>query len=424
MFTHAQVVPIVCPAAEQYFAPFSVAKAGLSNLSVPQGRTTRGLTVNDSSAKLGYRVGNVYKHSKERLLARVTITQVAAHAGVSVASASRALNGMIASAETVAKVREAARQLGYVADATAQSLKRGRTHQLAYAVADIGNPVYVEMMTAVERVVSASGYRLILSSMGTTSSSLEVVRDLGRGYVDGMILSPLRVTSELLEALDAAPVPVVVLGRLQEDALVDTVRADSITAMRLLVDHLIAEGRRDIVFLNGPADTTPGAFRRDGFAAAAAAHPSVATRSVDTDDFTISAGYAAARGILCEGRRPDAIVAANDLIAIGALRAAEDLGLAIPADIAVTGVDNTELAGVVRPGLTSVDLGAEERGRVAAELLLARISEPARAAHTVTVAPALVVRGSSSRVVGGERGAISMSSGSGITDSDGGRAAG
>lgn len=330
-------------------------------------------------------------------MARVTITQVAAHAGVSIASASRALNGQIASAETIEKVRAAASELGYVADATAQSLKRGRTDQLAYAVADIGNPVYVEMMTAIERVVSSSGYRLVLSSTGTSSSSVDVVRDLGRGYVDGMILSPLRVTDELLAALKATPVPVVVLGRLPDGVGLDTVRADSHTAMRLVVEHLVAEGRQDIAFVNGPADTTPGAFRRDGFAAAVAAHPSVATRSVDADDFTIAAGYAAAREVLLHDRRPDAIVAANDLIGIGALRAAEDLGLTVPDDISVTGIDNTELASVLRPGLTSVDLGAEERGRVAADLLLARISEPSRPAHTVAVAPSLVVRGSSSR---------------------------
>nr|WP_201470492.1 LacI family DNA-binding transcriptional regulator [Microbacterium hydrocarbonoxydans] len=357
-------------------------------------------------------------------MARVTITQVAAHAGVSVASASRALNGMIASAETIAKVREAAAELGYVADATARSLKLGRTNQLAYAVADIGNPVYVEMMTEIERVVTSSGYRLVLSSTGTTSSSLDVVRDLSRGYVDGMILSPLRVTDELLAALEDTPVPVVVLGRLPGGARLDTVRADSITAMRLVVDHLIAEGRRDIAFLNGPTDTTPGAFRRDGFAAAAGAHPSLSTRNVDTDDFTIAAGYTATRELLQDGQRPDAIVAANDLIAIGALRAAEDLGLTIPGDLAVTGLDNTELASVVRPGLTSVDLGAEERGRVAAELLLARINEPARAAHTVTVAPSLVVRGSSSRGLAQSHRTPSLDRDTGVHGLEEGRAAG
>lgn len=364
-------------------------------------------------------------------MVRVTITQVAAHAGVSIASASRALNGQIASAETIAKVRHAAETLGYIADASAQSLKRGRTQQLAYAVADIGNPVYVEMMTEIERVVSASGYRLVLSSTGTSSSSVDVVRDLGRGYVDGMILSPLRVTDELLAALAKAPTPIVVLGRLPDSASLDTVRADSVTAMRLVVDHLVAEGRRDIAFVNGPSDTTPGTFRRDGFAAAATAHPLVSTRSIDAEDFTITAGYAAARRVLDSDRRPDAIVAANDLIGIGALRAAEDLGLTVPHDIAVTGVDNTELAGVVRPGLTSVDLGAEERGRVAAELLLARIAEPSRAAHTVTVAPSLVVRGSSlarADAQGAAASAIDRSTGAtgatGATEADEERTAG
>ncbi|MHA7274676.1 LacI family DNA-binding transcriptional regulator [Arthrobacter sp. TMT4-20] len=337
---------------------------------------------------------NVY-NTRGRALVRVTITQVAVHAGVSVASASRALNGQIASAKTIAKVQQAAEELGYVADATAQSLKLGRTNQLAYAVADIGNPVYVEMMTAIERVVSASGYRLVLSSTGTSSSSVDVVRDLGRGYVDGMILSPLRVTDELLAALALTPTPVVVLGRLPDSAKLDTVRADSITAMRLLVDHLVEEGRGDVVFVNGPSDTTPGALRRDGFAAAVAAHPAISARSVGADDFTIAAGYAAALRVLQERPRPDAIVAANDLIGIGSIQAATDLGLTVPGDIAITGVDNTELAGVIRPGLTSVDLGAEERGRVAAQLLLARIVEPNRPAHTVTVAPSLVVRGSS-----------------------------
>ena len=88
------------------------------------------------------------------------------------------------------------------------------------------------------------------------------------------------------------------------------------------------------------------------------------------------------------------MVAANDLIGIGVLHAADDLGLRIPEDIAITGVDDTELAQVSRPSLTSVDLGAAERGRVAAELLLARIAEPQRPVHTVTVAPTLRVRDS------------------------------
>lgn len=329
-------------------------------------------------------------------MARITITDVARRAGVSIASASRALNGQIASAETVERVRAAAAELGYAADASARSLKLGKTMQLAYAVADIGNPVYVEIMGSLERVIASSGYRLVISSTGDADETVELVRSLGRGFVDGMVISPLRVTPELLAAIEAAPVPVVVLGRLPEGHSIDTVMADSSRGMKLVVDHLAAEGRRRIAFINGPADTTPGKFRRDGFRSAALAYPNITSVEIAADDFTIAAGYRATMEALENHDDLDAIVAANDLIGIGALHAAGDLGLEVPHDLAITGVDNTELARVTRPALTSLDLGAAERGRVAAELLIARLAERDRPAHTVTVAPVLRVRQSSS----------------------------
>ncbi|MEU1972195.1 LacI family DNA-binding transcriptional regulator [Microbacterium sp. NPDC019599] len=329
-------------------------------------------------------------------MARVTIIDVAKRAGVSVASASRALNGLVASAETVQKVRAAAAELGYTADARARSLKLGRTQQLAYAVADIGNPVYVDMMSAIERVVAASDYRLVISSTGDADATVELVESLRRGFVDGMVISPLRVTDELVAAISEAPVPVVVLGRMPDDSGTDTVMADSTRGMGLVVDHLVSEGRRRLAFINGPEDTTPGRFRLDGFRRAVAAARNVSSIEIAVDDFTIAEGYGAAVSLLQErAGEIDAVVAANDLIGIGTLHAADDLGLRVPADLAITGVDDTELAQVSRPGLTSVGLGAAERGRLAAELLLARIAEPGRPEQTVTVAPTLRVRGSS-----------------------------
>src|SRR6187549_3567865 len=140
---------------------------------------------------------------------------------------------MVASPETVQKVQAAAAELGYTADATARSLKLGRTQQLAYAVADIGNPVYVEMMRAIERVVAESDYRLVISSTGDAEATVDLVQSLSRGFVDGMVLSPLRVTAELELAIAAAPVPVVVLGRMPDGAGADTVMADSARGMEL-----------------------------------------------------------------------------------------------------------------------------------------------------------------------------------------------
>ncbi len=323
---------------------------------------------------------------------RVTITQVAQRAGVSIASASRALNGHTSVVATVDAVRNAARELGYVPDATARSLKLGRTQQLAYAVADIGNPVYVEMMTAVGGVVADAGYRLLVASTGDAAGTVDVVTGLQRGYADGLVLSPLRVTEELVAAVAASPVPVVVLGRMPDGVAVDTVAPDSAGGIALAVEHLRASGAERIAFVNGPIDTTPGRVRGAAFAASAGSDAQV----VVADDFTTAAGATAAAALLIGPDRPDAVLAANDLLAIGVLHAADRLGLRTPEDLAVVGVDDTELGRLFRPTLSSVNLGATERGRRAAELLLARLDAPHRP-HEHVVVPASLRVGRSSR---------------------------
>src|SRR5688572_18146280 len=136
---------------------------------------------------------------------RATVAQVAARAGVSVASVSRVLNGLASSPRMADLVRAAAAELDYVPDATARSLKVGRTEQLALAVADVGNPAYVAMMRAVDEVVRTAGYRTVLAAMGADpADEIDLVRNLARGYADGLILSPLRVTPELVRELEQA----------------------------------------------------------------------------------------------------------------------------------------------------------------------------------------------------------------------------
>ncbi len=198
---------------------------------------------------------------------------VAARAGVSIASASRVLNGVGGSPETVRKVRAAAAEVGYVPNAIARSLQSRRTDLVALAVEDIGNPVYVAMMRAIEAVVAGSGRQLLVHATGgRVASETDLLRRLAHRYVDGMIISPIRVTDAHLEAIVDSPAPVVVVGQLPADAPVDNVRTDSRTGVALAIDHLIAQGRRRIGFVNGPLDTVPGAARDAGFRAALAAH--------------------------------------------------------------------------------------------------------------------------------------------------------
>ena len=191
-----------------------------------------------------------------------TLLEVARRAGVSIASASRALNGETASPRTVELVRAAARELAYVPDARARGLKRGATGQLAFGVADVGNHVYVEMMRAVEETVAAEGYRVLISSVGSTvETEVALLRSLASGYVDGLIISPLRVDDELLAELAQLRVPVVVVGLLPHRRGLRQ-RPGQLGRGRRARGRAPARHRPPADrFVNGPADTTPGRVR-------------------------------------------------------------------------------------------------------------------------------------------------------------------
>jgi LacI family transcriptional regulator len=328
-----------------------------------------------------------------------TVHTVAARAGVSIASASRVLNGVGGSPETVRRVREAAAEVGYVPNAIARSLQSQRTDLVALAVEDIGNPVYVAMMRAVEAVVAESGRQLLVHATGGhVGAETALLRRLAHRYVDGMIISPILVTDAHLDAILDSPSPVVVVGQLPEGVPVDNVGTDSRSGIGLAVDHLVAQGRERIGFLNGPLDTVPGAARDAGLRAALAAHGIPVDESlIEVGDFQYAAGRAAAERLLARAQ-PDALVCANDLIAVGALHALLVADRKVPQDVALVGMDDTELAQMTYPQLSSVSLGSEERGRRAARLLLDRIAQPDLPPRRAHVAPRLVVRASSREV--------------------------
>ncbi|MFI7063189.1 LacI family DNA-binding transcriptional regulator [Kribbella sp. NPDC050124] len=325
-------------------------------------------------------------------MSRPTIAGVARAAGVSVASVSRVLNGLPATEEMVERVQRVVEELGYVPDARARSLKVGRTFQLTLAVADVGNPVYVTMMRAVEEVVSAAGYRLVVTTTGPdVVDEVALVRGMARGYADGLVISPLRVDEDLIKSIRECEVPVVVAGNVPAKAGVDTVRANSPKGIALAVEHLVARGRTRIAFLNGPADTVPGEARAKGFADALRAHGLQPAAVAEAADFTFAAGRAAAPELLAAGGQ-DAVICANDLLAVGLMHELAAVGLSVPGDVAVVGMDDSELAEQSFPPLTSVNLGSAERGRRAAELLLARIEDSSRTPRRIVVQPTLNVR--------------------------------
>jgi LacI family transcriptional regulator, galactose operon repressor len=335
--------------------------------------------------------------TRKRGVRRPTVVTVAKRAGVSIASVSRVMNGLPASADMERRVRAATAALDYVPDARGRSLKGGRTMQLAFAVADIANPVYIEMMRAIEEITKAAGFRLVLHSTGSDSANeIDLIEGLGRRYADGLILSPLRITPEHLKALRAATVPIVIIGSLPDDEPLDSVRADSRRGVGLAIEHLVSEGRRSIGFVNGDPLTVPGTARQEGYRSALAVAGLKYDERLEIDGgaFTHTAGHGAARRLFSRAR-PDALFCADDLIAVGAMRALADLHIRVPQDVAVVGMDDTELARISMPALSSVSLGSGERARLAANLLLDRLKDPTLPPRHRTVAPYLVVRESS-----------------------------
>jgi LacI family transcriptional regulator len=326
-----------------------------------------------------------------------TITTVARLANVSVASASRVMNGIRTNADTHERVTRAAEEIGYVPNAAARSLRSRRTGQIAFAMPDVGNPVYTAMVASIQDVARARGWRLMLHSTGADAEDeLAMVRDLKHRFVDGLILASIDLTHAHADELRRAAVPVVVIGRPTKGTSVDTVRAHSRKGAAEAVRHLHRGGRRRIAFVNGPEHTAPGSARRlgylDGLRSCGLARDGQLIEVAA--DFMTEPGREATKRLL-DRASPDGLFCANDLLAAGALAALHARGVEVPAEVALVGMDNSALCDVTWPSLTSVDLGSAERARLAVELLLERIGEPTRAPRVVGIEPRLVVRASS-----------------------------
>lgn len=329
-----------------------------------------------------------------------TITTIAREAGVSIASVSRVLNGLGTKPATERKVREAAERLGYVPSYAARSLQSRRTQQVAFAMADIGNPVYQAMTRQIQAVIREAGYRLLLHSTdGDIEDEQELIESLRQRYADGLIICPIRITDEHLAGMRATSVPVVAIGWVGDGPPIDSVLTDARKGISMAVDHLAQLGRQRIAFLDGPLDTVPGHERlhgyRDGLADVDLNYDE---NLVVTRDFYRTDGAAMAAELL-DSARPDAFVCANDMIAIGALDTLRARGVQVPEEIAVVGMDDTDLATMCWRPLSSVSLGSVEQARMAAEMLVSRLSDdPVQDSirpRVATIEPELVVRQSS-----------------------------
>ncbi len=335
-----------------------------------------------------------------------TIKDVAAMAGVSFTTVSHVLNDTRAARpETRERVLAAARALDYVPSAVARSLRHRVTHTVGLLVPNSTNPFFAELARGIEDACYRSGYSVLLCNSDDLPERQQTyLRALNQKRVDGLIVASASADAQWVSALRSVPFPVVVVDREIAGLAADLVQLDGVRGGQLAAEHLVALGHRRIGCISGPPRLAISRERRGAFEVAlGSAGLSLPDRWVDRGDFRILGGYNAARRLLANAagvlrpsaERPSALFACNDLMAIGALRAAAELHLPVPGELSVIGFDDIELSRYVYPSLSTVGQPVRELGEATAAALFARIAKPVAPFVHQRLEPALQARESS-----------------------------
>ena len=321
-----------------------------------------------------------------------TSHDVARLAGVSQPTVSRALrDDPVVSRETRHRVHEAAAALGYVASRRGRNLSSRHTGQVAIVVSDLGNPFYIEALEHLHRELAGAGVRAVVHTDSAHEPLLaEVLLD---GSVDGAVLTTTRLSSDLPGELAKRGLPVVLFNRIVDDAPVDVCASENFAGAQVVATALAELGHTRIGALLGPPDTSTGRDREAGFRAGLSlAGRALPDQLVRRGEFTFAAGQEGVRGFNALRSPPTAVFCANDVIALGALDAARELELAVPAQLTVVGFDDIAMAAWRAFALTTVRQDLAAMAATACELLMTRIGNPELAARVATVHTDLVRR--------------------------------
>ncbi len=343
---------------------------------------------------------------RTRSLGRPTLDAVAARAGVGRGTVSRVVNGSPqVSPEARAAVQRAIAELGYVPNRAARALVTQRTDSIALVVSESGDRVFAEpFFASIVRGVSSgllgTPFQLWLVMVQSPSERERVEHHLTNQHVDGVLLLSLHDADPLPRLLAERGLPTVLGGRpaqmLHADAepawLVD---ADNVGGARRAVEYLVGRGRRQIATITGPQDMAAGLGRLTGYQEAVAKTPSGGRPElIAYGDFSEDSGEAAMRQLLAACPDLDAVFAASDLMAFGALRTLREAGRRVPEDVAVVGFDDAPIARQSDPPLTTVFQPIEEMGRQMAQLLVSRIRGEKRATTSILLDTELIERAS------------------------------
>ena len=306
-----------------------------------------------------------------------TIRDVARVAGVSISTVSLALNAPSrVSAETVRKVEAAIEQTGYAANPVARSLKRGRSNLIGVVMTDVTNPFFGSLLLVIEGIAAENGYLVLLSdTRGSARIEADLLALMSAHMVAGTILSPVGLYDGPPAHMFKLKMPLVLIDHRIEGANADFVGTDNVLATAMLCEHLIQFRHRDIAFIGGTAGLYTAEKRKTGFLRAMAQAGLQADPDLVVDGrYAADAAYDQAIKLLTGPKRPTAIIAASNVMAIGALQALNDLSIACPEDVSLVGIDDVPWSNVIQPKITITAQPVADLARLAAQRLMARMS--------------------------------------------------
>jgi LacI family transcriptional regulator len=330
-----------------------------------------------------------------------TMKDVAQLAGVSIQTVSVVVNNKSdISDETRARVLAAVEALNYQPDLVARSLRTRRTKAIALVVSNIASIAIATMAKAAEAYAHSLGYRLILyNTDNDTERETNYFQAAVQQWVEGVVFIAAMGRLGRIDILEAAGIPTVAIDRVPDNYSGPAVMLDNQKAGCLAGDHLLDLGHRQMAHIGGPMQIRLARERLAGFQQALEARgvePS--SYHIEEGVFSCQHGYLAMQRLLAHRPRPTAVFAANDLMAIGAMRAVAEAGLRVPNDISIVGVDDIEVAAFQTPPLTTVRQRCAELATLGVQLLFDILAGKELAQSQIVIEPTLIVRQSTTRL--------------------------
>jgi len=334
----------------------------------------------------------------------VTIKDIAKRVGLSVTTVSRALNDYDdVNADTKALIQQTATEMGYTPNSLAQRFQKRKTDTIGLIIPTFGprfsDPFFSELLAGIGNKAADHGYDLLVSTRPPGAAELSAYHQIVQGHrVDGLVVVRTRRHDDRIDYLRSVQFPFVSFGRVEGELDFPFVDEDGVVGMKLIADHLVELGHRHIACIASPPELMFSQYRLDGLRSRlkelnAPLDPNL----VRVGDLTQRSGYEQAKDLLKDPHPPTAVVAFNDLMAFGAMSAAQNSGLVVGSDISVTGFDNTPMAAHSHPPLTTVDQPIYQIGNMVCEMLAKCLNNEDLEARQVLLKPDLNIRQSTGR---------------------------